>query len=57
MAIMEGIFVLAFAAILSSLLPTGTQWSVPSLKSPHEILGSPNAPAVLPRPARPGVGR
>ena len=55
MAVMEGIFVLALAAIVNGLLPTSAAWQTPSLQSPHELFGSPAPPAVLPRPARPGV--
>jgi hypothetical protein len=57
MAVMEGIFVLAFAAMLNGLLQTGAEWTASSLQSPHEYFGNPTAPAVLPRPARPGAER
>jgi hypothetical protein len=55
MAVMEGILVLAFAAILNGLLQFGADWTATSLQSPQEYFGSPTAPAVLPRPARPGA--
>jgi hypothetical protein len=55
MAVTEGILVLAFAAILNGLLQIGADWTATSLQLPHENFGSPTAPAVLPRPARPGV--